>query len=128
MEYLSILVIIALIYILFAGRKGRSADLIFEIDNQNISPVFKTKCLGVVVDSKLSWKKHISYIAGNNARGIGVITQARRYLNKDSSLSLNYLFIYPYLVYHHHVREAAAKRTQGLCTLKDWAVTIISTV
>ena len=73
---------------LFSGGKRPPIDLNIEIDNQTISRVFKTKCFGVVVDSKLSWKEHISYITGNMARGIGIITKARKYLNKDSLLIL----------------------------------------
>ena len=77
-------------YMLFSGGKRPPNDLNIEIDNQKISTVFKTKVLGVVIDSKLSWKEHISYITGKIARGIGVITTARIYL---------YIFItYPLLL------------------------------
>ena len=116
-------------YMLFSGGKRPPTDLNIEIDNQKISPVFKTKLLGVVVDSKLSWKEHISYITGKIARGIGVVTKARKYLNKDSLLILYCSFIYPYLIYCNHVWGAAAKtHTRTLCTLQKRAVRIISGV
>ena len=116
-------------YMLFSGGKRPPNDLNIEIDNQKISPVFKTKFLGVVIDSKLSWKEHISYITGTIARGIGVITKVRKYLNKDSLLILYYSFIYPYLIYCNHVWGAAAKtHTRTLCTLQKRAVRIISGV
>ena len=82
---------------LFSGGKRPPTDLNIEIDNQKISPVFKTKLFwGVVVDSNLSWKEHISYITGKLLGVFGVITKARKYLNKDSLLILYYSFIYPY--------------------------------
>ena len=123
-------------YIVFSGGKGHQMRwkrppnaLDIKIDNQKISRVLKTKFLGVVVDSKLSWKEHIAYITGKIARGIGVINKARRYLNRDSSLSLFYSFIYPYLIYCNHVWGAAAKtHTRTLCTLQKRAVRIISGV
>ena len=43
MKYLTILVITVLIYILLAPGKRPPTDLHFESDNQNISPVSKTK-------------------------------------------------------------------------------------
>ena len=82
-----------------------------------------------MIDSKLSWKEHIAYITGKIARGIGVISKARRYLNRDSLLSLYYSFIYPYLIYCNHVWGAAAKtHTRTLCTLQKRVVRIISGV
>ena len=114
---------------LYSGGKRPPNDLNIEIDNQKISPVFKTKFLGVVIDSKLSWKEHISYITGKIARVIGVITKARKYLYKDSLLILYYSFIYPYLIYCNNVWGAAAKTyTRTLCTLQKRAVRIISGV
>ena len=116
-------------YIVFSGGKRPPNALDIKIDNQEISRVLKTKFLGVVVDSKLSWKEHIAYITGKIARGIGLISKARRYLNRDSLLSLYYYFIYPYLIYCNHVWGAAAKtHTRTLCTLHKCVVRIISGV
>ena len=116
-------------YMPFSGGKRPPTDLNIEIDNQKIAPVFRTKFLGVVVDSKLYWKEHISYITWKIARGIEVITKARKYLNKDSLLILYYSFIYPYLICCNHVWGGAAKtHTKTLCTLQKRAARIISGV
>ena len=116
-------------YIVFSGGKRPPNALDIKIDNQEISRVLKTKFLGVVVDCKLSWKEHIAYITGKIARGIGVISKARRYHNRDSLLSLHYSFIYHYLIYCNHVWGAAAKtHTRTLCTLQKRVVRIISGV
>ena len=52
--------------------------------------VSQTTFLGVIIDDKLNWKAHISYISGKISRAIGVIIKARN-LGKDALLSL----------YHH---------------------------
>ena len=62
-------------------------DLQIAIDGHRIDETDHTKFLGVIIDCKLNWKKHISYIPGKIAKGIGVITKAR------NLLTLYYTFI-----------------------------------
>ena len=76
---------------------------ILNIDGHKIDETDHTKFLGVVIHSKLTWKNHISYITGNIAQGIGVITKARKLLDKNTLINLYYTFIYPYLCYCNHV-------------------------
>ena len=40
-------------------------DLNIKIDNESIDEIEKIDFLGVIIDNKLNWKKHIAYIAGN---------------------------------------------------------------
>ena len=67
------------------------------IDGHRIDKTGHTKFLGVIIDYKLNWKKHISYIIGKIAKWIGVITNARKLLDKEILVTLYYTFIYPYL-------------------------------
>ena len=67
------------------------------IDGHKIDETGHTKFLGVILDYKLNWKKHISYIIGKIAKWIGVITNARKLLDKEILVTLYYTFIYPYL-------------------------------
>ena len=73
------------------------------IDGHGIDESGHTKFLGVIIDYKLNWKKHISYIIGKIAKWIGVITNARKLLDKEILVTLYYTFIYPYLCYCNHV-------------------------
>ena len=41
------------------------------------------KFLGVYHDKKLTWKTHISYIAGKIARVIGILIKAMKYFIED---------------------------------------------
>ena len=73
------------------------------IGGQPIEKVEYTKFLGVILDHKITWKKHINYISSKIAKGIGIIKKVRKYLNSDTLISLYYSFIYPYLIYSNHV-------------------------
>ena len=71
--------------------------------------ITKTKFLGVVINHKLNWKDHISYISGKIARGLGIIIKARKCFTKAAMLSLYHSFIHPYLIYCNHVCGVAAE-------------------
>ena len=63
---------------LFSSKRNRKDILPIKIDNNEIEEVEHTKFLGVFVDNKLNWKKHISYISGKISRGLGVILKAKK--------------------------------------------------
>ena len=73
------------------------------IDGHKITESSETKFVGIFIDNNLAWKYHINYISGKIAKGIGIITKARRLLDKESSITLYYSFIYPYLWYCYYV-------------------------
>ena len=66
----------------------------FDIYGNDINEVCKTKFIGVLIDNKLNWKDHISYVASKISRGLGMIIKARNYLNKDGLVNWYYSFIY----------------------------------
>ena len=114
-------------YMVICRRKGLDVDVKLLIDGESIDEVQKTKFLGIIIDNKLSWKYHIDHISGKIARGIGMIIQAREYLNKQGLLSLYYSFIYPYLTYCCHILGSTYKsRLRRLIILQNKAVKIIA--
>ena len=54
------------------------------MDNITLSKVSSIKYLGVIVDHKLNWIDHITYVKSKISKGIGIMYKARRYLNKIS--------------------------------------------
>ena len=90
-------------FIMFQRGKSTMSIPDITIDNQPIDNVEKTKFLGVVIDSKLSWKSHICLVARKLSKSIGMIIKAREYLNRSALLTLYYSFVYPYLTYCNHV-------------------------
>ena len=61
--------------------------------------LYFTKFLGVIIDDKLSFIRHITYIKSKISKGLGILFKARKYLNRKCLLNLYYSFIYPYLTY-----------------------------
>ena len=90
-------------FMIFTKRKNKVTDVAINIEGNAIAEVSQTKFLGVYIDNKLTWKKHIHYIAGKLSRGIGLVAKARKLLNYDALITLYYSFIYPYLCYCNHV-------------------------
>ena len=70
-----------------------------KINGKVINKVDSTKCLGVWLDSKMSWSEHINYIRCKISKCIGILCKARKVLNEKTLITLYYSFIYPYLTY-----------------------------
>ena len=73
---------------MFTNKNASKPILNISIDEHRIDETDHTKFLGVVIDSKLTWKNHISYITGKIAKGTGVITKARKLLDKNTLITL----------------------------------------
>ena len=112
----------------FTSTKKNIADpLDIVIDGCCIDKVNFTKFLGVYIDDKLNWKKHISYISGKVSRGIGIIVKARKLLPLTTLKTLYYSFIYPYFTYCNHVWGTACDtHLKPLVKLQKRCVRIIT--
>ena len=53
----------------------------------------------LIIDSKISWVPHITYVKNKISKGIGIMYKARRYLSKKCLVNLYHSYIYPYLIY-----------------------------
>ena len=114
-------------YMLFTSKKIRPTELNIQIDGNGIEEVSHTKFLGVYIDNKLNWKKHISYIYGKVSRGIGIILKTRKVLNTESLKTLYYSFIYPYYNYCNHVWGCTYETNlRPLILLQKWCIRVIS--
>ena len=90
-------------FMVFTSRNSAKPDIEIAINGNKIEQTFQTKFLGVIIDSQLTWKHHISYICGKIAKGIGIIIKARKLFDQETLVTLYYSFIYPYLQYCNHV-------------------------
>ena len=77
--------------------KCTSRDVI--IRGNSLECTNSTKFLGVIIDNKLNWSEHITYIKNKIAKSIGVIHKTRNFLNDKTLRNLYFTFIYPYLIY-----------------------------
>ena len=90
-------------YMLFTNKRSTKPCISVDIDGHSIDAVEYTRFLGIDIDNKLNWKKHIAYISGKLSRGIGIILKARKILNSDAPKTMYYTFIYPFFSYCNHV-------------------------
>ena len=70
-----------------------------QIRNQNITSVNNTKFLGVIIENKLKWLDHVTFIKNKISKSIGIINKIRFFKNKRTLRNLYYTFVYPYLIY-----------------------------
>ena len=93
----------------------------FEIKMSN-----SVKYLGINVDSKLSWKNHISYVCNKISRAIGVISKVRQNLNMKTLLLMYNSLVHSHLLYCIEIWGTAYKTSlQPLFLLQKRAVRLI---
>ena len=116
-------------YMLFSNKKTIQPNVTIEINGQPLTCETKTKFLCVIIDNKLTWKEHISYICDKVAKGIGIILKVRKYLNKNTLLDLYYSFIYRHLINCNQVWGLSCQSyMNALVKLQKRAIRIISGV
>ena len=67
--------------------------------NITLSNISFRKVLGVIIDEKLSFTMHISYIKSKISKAMTIIIKAQKYLIKKSLVNLYHSFVFPYLTY-----------------------------
>jgi hypothetical protein len=84
----------------FGEKRGREENTLDTIINgEKIEVVSQTKFLGIILDTDLSWKFHLSHLSKKLSKSVGILSRARRFLNKTTLTQLYYSFLYPYLTY-----------------------------
>ena len=81
-------------------KKNISDDQIdIKINNVSISRVYECKFLGVIIDSKLNWKSHISRVKSKLIRCNAILYKAKHLLNSNTLRTLYCSLFLPYLNY-----------------------------
>ena len=88
-------------------KTNNSVNII--VDKCVLNKVTSIKYLGVIIDHKLNWIEHISYVKNKISKGIGILYKARQFLEKRDLLNLYYSYLYPYLIYCIEIWGCAAK-------------------
>ena len=63
------------------------------LNGVNLNQEFSIKYLGIIIDSNLSWKSQVSYIAKKIKRNTGILSKLRYYVNLDILVELYYALI-----------------------------------
>ena len=86
-------------YVIFHRARLKQTKIEINLGNISIKRVSFTKLLGVIIDEKLSFTRHISYIKNKILKAMGIIIKALKYRNRKSLLNLYHAFVFPYLTY-----------------------------
>ena len=65
--------------------------------------VTRTKFLGVIIDNKLKWNDHITYVKSKISKTIGLFYKMRQYLGRKALVNLYYSLVFPYLIYCNEI-------------------------
>ena len=69
-------------FMVFNMPPGQKHDFNILINNDNLQAASYVKFLGVLIDSKLTWNDHISYLCSQVAKGVGIIGRLKHVLTK----------------------------------------------
>ena len=86
-------------YMVFHRSRRRINKGNILLDTTILSQVTFTKFLGVILDDKLKWTHHISYIKNKISKSRGIILKARKVQKKKVLLQLYHSFVTPFLIY-----------------------------
>ena len=71
----------------------------FMIEENIIDRVRECKFLGTIGDENLTRKPHISLITNKISKNIGIMFKVGQFLTKETTKSLYYTLVYPYIHY-----------------------------
>ena len=84
----------------FHYGRAKKTKLQIKINNTLVDETESTKYLGTFIDNKLTWKKQIQHIKTKLAKGIGMISKIRYYVDESCLLKMFYSFVQSYINYN----------------------------
>ena len=89
--------------------------------------VTRTKFLGVIIDNKLKWNDHITYVKRKISKTIGFFYKMRQYLGRKALVNLYYSLVFPYLIYCSEIwGNASSVHLDPIIKIKKRCVRIIT--
>ena len=85
--------------LLFSVKKLRPVHPPLRLGNEDITRKTEHKHLGMILDSKLSCKSHVSEAILKARRGIGLIRHLSQYVSRDVLDQMYKLYVRPHLDY-----------------------------
>ena len=97
------------------------------LENNELELVSESKFLGVMLDNRLKYDKHTSYICKKISKSIGILYRIRRNLPSNCLRFIYFSLIHPYLLYCLPIFGAAyTTHLEPLRVLQKKAIRIIS--
>ena len=79
------------------------------INGTILSLVDATTLIGLNIDEKLNWEKHINYVSNIISKKIGILYRIRHFVTRNTLIMLYNAFILPHITYGLEVWGAALK-------------------
>ena len=100
---------------MLSGSKQRLCSipdqhLSIKLHGQVVECVNEFRCLGVVIDNCLDFKKHVDYISKTIRQKLGIIRRSKHFFNDPQLSKLYWGYVIPHILYCCNVWQA---RTQG---------------
>ena len=115
-------------YIVFSKENlPYKCDYNLFIMQKQLERVSNVKFLGLVIDEKLKWDKHIGCIKNKVSSGVYAMNITKRFLSTDHLKILYYSLIHPHILYGLRLWGTSyQKLTKGIVTLQKKAIRILS--
>lgn len=108
-------------------QKKKLSPVRLTLNNCDLKEETKIRYLGILFDSNLSWKQHISHLSRKIKRNIGAISKVRHYVNTIVLTNLYYSLVYPYFLYGIVIwGNTYSTTTKPISLLQKRAVRIIT--
>ena len=105
-------------YIVFGLKSSlQNHNFSININNTEINRVYKTKFLGVIIDSELNWRHHITHIKNKISKTTGILLRARKALSTKHLITLYKSLILPHLTYCITIWGSTYKKYIDLLTI-----------
>ena len=80
-------------------NKPLKYNVTIKIHKKAISEKKAIKYLGVLIDSTLSWKEHVSYLSKKLSRAVGILYKLRPFVNTKIMKNIYYALFYSHITY-----------------------------
>lgn len=84
---------------MISNKKVNTSNVSIKIDNEIIEFVSEIKYLGVIIDSKLNFEKHVDYICKKASRKVGVLNRIKNKIKTEQRICLYKSIIAPHFEY-----------------------------
>ena len=74
-------------FMIFHRARLKQNNVNISLCDISLNRVTFTKFLSVIIDDKLSFSQHLSYIKNKFSKGMGIIIKARQYLNRNITIT-----------------------------------------
>ena len=86
-------------FVIFASKNKPLKNVTLLLNKKAIEQKDHVKYLGVLIDSKLTFKVHITAVSKRIAKATGIMYRIRKYVDNKTLTMIYYSLIYPFLLY-----------------------------